>query len=137
MIWSYPPTRKQLAATIGLFLTGASLSVYGAYMSLANIAPQQARAKARVEIFCAPTADAGEIWKASMTHIALEGGCFVLSSNQFCRRRDYPFPPGDSNGDAALADAITCAGGQDLSAETNSNAFDTVTKSRLSMDSLA
>ncbi|KAJ6698405.1 hypothetical protein OIU79_011837 [Salix purpurea] len=47
MIWSYPPTRKQLAATIGLFLTGASLSVYGAYMSLANIAPQQARAKAR------------------------------------------------------------------------------------------
>ena len=47
MIWSYPPTRKQLAATIGLFLSGASLSVYGAYKSLANIAPQQARAKAR------------------------------------------------------------------------------------------
>lgn len=61
-----------------------------------------------VEIFCAPTADAGEIWKASMTHIALEGGCFVLFSNQFCRRKDYPFPPRDSNGDAAL-DAITCA----------------------------
>ncbi|KAL3586634.1 hypothetical protein D5086_013501 [Populus alba] len=63
-----------------------------------------------VEIYCAPTADAGEIWKASMIHIALEGGCFVLSANQFCRRRDYPFPPGDSNGDASL-DAITCAGG--------------------------
>uniref|UniRef100_A0A6N2N661 CN hydrolase domain-containing protein n=1 Tax=Salix viminalis TaxID=40686 RepID=A0A6N2N661_SALVM len=63
-----------------------------------------------VEIFCAPTADAGEIWKASMTHIALEGACFVLSANQFCRRRDYPFPPADCNGDAAL-DAITSAGG--------------------------
>ncbi|KAL9399877.1 hypothetical protein Peur_008838 [Populus x canadensis] len=63
-----------------------------------------------VEIYCAPTADAGEIWKASMIHIALEGGCFVLSANQFCRRRDYPFLPGDSNGDASL-DAITCAGG--------------------------
>ncbi|KAJ6914589.1 bifunctional nitrilase/nitrile hydratase NIT4B-like isoform X2 [Populus alba x Populus x berolinensis] len=63
-----------------------------------------------VEIYCAPTADAGEIWKASMIHIALEGGCFVLSANQFCRRRDYPFPPGDSNGDASL-DSITCAGG--------------------------
>jgi predicted amidohydrolase len=63
-----------------------------------------------VEIYCAPTADAGEIWKASMIHIALEGGCFVLSANQFCRRRDYPFPPGDSNGDASLDD-ITCAGG--------------------------
>ncbi|KAG6770357.1 hypothetical protein POTOM_026035 [Populus tomentosa] len=63
-----------------------------------------------VEIYCAPTADAGEIWKASMIHIALEGGCFVLSANQFCRRRDYPFPHGDSNGDASV-DAITCAGG--------------------------
>lgn len=25
-----------------------------------------------------------------MQHIALEGRCFVLSSNQFCRRSDYP-----------------------------------------------
>ncbi|KAJ6673000.1 NITRILASE [Salix purpurea] len=46
-----------------------------------------------VEIFCAPTADPGEIWKTSMTHIALEGGCFVLYANQFCRRRDYLLPP--------------------------------------------
>lgn len=45
--WSYPPTRKQLAITIGLFMTGASLSAAGAYLSLVNIAPQQARAKAR------------------------------------------------------------------------------------------
>jgi nitrilase/beta-cyano-L-alanine hydratase/nitrilase len=63
-----------------------------------------------VEIYCAPTADAGEIWRASMTHIALEGSCFVLSANQFCRRRDYPLPPGNINGDASLDD-MTCAGG--------------------------
>ncbi|KAJ6425615.1 hypothetical protein OIU84_026231 [Salix udensis] len=63
-----------------------------------------------VEIYCAPTADAGELWKASMTHIALEGSCFVLSANQFCKRRDYPLPPGYINGDASLDD-ITCAGG--------------------------
>jgi nitrilase len=25
-----------------------------------------------------------------MRHIAVEGRCFVLSANQFCRRRDYP-----------------------------------------------
>jgi nitrilase len=25
-----------------------------------------------------------------MQHIALEGRCFVLSTNQFCRRSDYP-----------------------------------------------
>ncbi|KAI4334199.1 hypothetical protein L6164_018918 [Bauhinia variegata] len=46
-----------------------------------------------VEIYCAPTADARDVWQASMTHIALEGGCFVLSANQFCRRKDYPPPP--------------------------------------------
>ncbi|KAJ6382459.1 hypothetical protein OIU77_030998 [Salix suchowensis] len=63
-----------------------------------------------VEIFCAPTANASEIWKAPMTHIALEGGCFVLSANQFCRRRNYLFPPADCNGDATLY-AITSAGG--------------------------
>ncbi|CAN8241667.1 unnamed protein product [Cochlearia groenlandica] len=46
-----------------------------------------------IEIYCAPTADARETWKASMTHIALEGGCFVLSANQFCLWKDYPPPP--------------------------------------------
>ncbi|XP_074268132.1 bifunctional nitrilase/nitrile hydratase NIT4A-like isoform X2 [Silene latifolia] len=46
-----------------------------------------------VEIYCAPTADSREVWQASMTHIALEGGCFVLSANQFCRRKHYPPPP--------------------------------------------
>lgn len=49
-----------------------------------------------------------------MTHIALEGGCFVLSANQFCRRKDYlPSPEcvsGDSNGNASM-DTVICAGG--------------------------
>ncbi|VVA15443.1 PREDICTED: nitrilase [Prunus dulcis] len=66
-----------------------------------------------IEIYCAPTAEAREIWRSSMTHIALEGGCFVLSANQFCRRKDYPLPlecvSGDSN-DATSLDII-CAGG--------------------------
>lgn len=43
-----------------------------------------------IEIYCAPTADARDSWIASMRHIAVEGRCFVLSCNQFCRRRDYP-----------------------------------------------
>ena len=43
-----------------------------------------------VEIYCAPTADARETWLPTMQHIALEGRCFVLSANQFARRRDYP-----------------------------------------------
>ncbi|XP_002530518.2 bifunctional nitrilase/nitrile hydratase NIT4B [Ricinus communis] len=63
-----------------------------------------------IDIYCAPSSDGKEIWKASMIHIALEGGCFILSANQFCRRRDCPVPPGDSDSDISL-DAITCPGG--------------------------
>lgn len=68
-----------------------------------------------VELYCAPTADARGTWQVSMLHIALEGGCFVLSANQFCRRRDYPPAPeyvysgfGESE---PGPDEVVCAGG--------------------------
>nr|AFK48411.1 unknown [Lotus japonicus] len=67
-----------------------------------------------VEIYCAPTADAREVWQASMTHIALEGGCFVLSANQFCRRKDYPPPPEyvfAGTEEDLTPDSVVCAGG--------------------------
>ncbi|KAI0493765.1 hypothetical protein KFK09_023890 [Dendrobium nobile] len=67
-----------------------------------------------VEIYCAPTADAREVWQASMTHIALEGGCFVLSANQFCRRKDYPPPPDYEFSGAEeepSPNSVVCAGG--------------------------
>ncbi len=44
----------------------------------------------RIQVYCAPTADGRPTWLPSMQHIALEGRCFVVSSNQFCRRSDYP-----------------------------------------------
>jgi nitrilase len=43
-----------------------------------------------VQLYCAPTADDRDSWQATVRHIALEGRCFVLSSNQFARRSDYP-----------------------------------------------
>ncbi len=43
-----------------------------------------------IEIYCAPTADGRKTWIPSMQMIALEGRCFVLTSNQVTRRRDYP-----------------------------------------------
>ncbi|KAL1823747.1 hypothetical protein DCAR_0311755 [Daucus carota subsp. sativus] len=67
-----------------------------------------------IEIYCAPTADARPVWQASMTHIALEGGCFVLSSNQFCRRKDYPPPPEyvfTGTEDDLAPESVVCAGG--------------------------
>lgn len=41
------PTRKQLALTLAGIATGTILMTAGAYLSLVNIAPQQARVKAR------------------------------------------------------------------------------------------
>lgn len=43
-----------------------------------------------IQLYLAPTADGRATWMPSMQHIALEGRCFVLSSNQFCKRSDYP-----------------------------------------------
>ncbi len=43
-----------------------------------------------IEIYCAPTADGRDTWISTVRHIAQEGRCFVLSCNQFARRKDYP-----------------------------------------------
>jgi len=62
-----------------------------------------------VQLYLAPTADSRDGWVASMRHIALEGRCFVLSSNQFARRSDYPTDyPGDLPRDPS---AIVTPGG--------------------------
>jgi nitrilase len=62
-----------------------------------------------IEIYCAPTADARDSWIASMRHIAVEGRCFVLSCNQFNRRRD--FPPDYRSVFGQDPDTIVCRGG--------------------------
>ncbi|KMT06698.1 hypothetical protein BVRB_7g158610 [Beta vulgaris subsp. vulgaris] len=47
MLWAYPPTRRQMVATAVGMGIGVTMIVVGAYLSFANVAPQQARAKAR------------------------------------------------------------------------------------------
>lgn len=56
------------------------------YMPLARTALYQQG----IEIYLAPTADARESWQSTMQHIALEGRCYVLASNQFVTKADYP-----------------------------------------------
>jgi nitrilase len=54
-----------------------------------------------IELYCAPTADSRDSWIATVRHIAVEGRCFVLSCNQFNRRRDFPADYKTSFGDDA------------------------------------
>ena len=62
-----------------------------------------------IEIYCAPTADARDSWIASVRHIAVEGRCFVLSCNQFNRRRDFPADYQSAYGDDP--DVVVTRGG--------------------------
>jgi nitrilase len=43
-----------------------------------------------VQLWCAPTVDAREMWQTSMRHIAYEGRCFVLSACQRLTKKDWP-----------------------------------------------
>ena len=49
-----------------------------------------------VELYCAITVDDRETWLSTVTHIALEGRCFVLSACQFLHRNHLPsgYPTG-------------------------------------------
>lgn len=56
------------------------------YMPLARMSMYQKG----VEIYVAPTADSRDSWNSSLIHIACEGRCYVIGSNQFIRKSDYP-----------------------------------------------
>jgi nitrilase len=43
-----------------------------------------------IELYCAITVDDRDTWLPTVTHIALEGRCFVLSACQILRRSDLP-----------------------------------------------
>jgi nitrilase len=62
-----------------------------------------------IQIYCAPTADARDSWLATVRHIAVEGRCFVLSCNQFNRRRDFPTEYAAAFGNEA--EAVVSRGG--------------------------
>lgn len=62
-----------------------------------------------IHIYVAPTADQRDTWQSTMTHIAVEGRCFVLSCNQFVVKEDYPKDlPGEDV--ASLPDVLSRGG---------------------------
>ena len=64
----------------------------GAVICWENYMPalRMAMYQQRVTIYCAPTADDRDSWASTMTHIAMEGRCFVLSACQHLRRSQFP-----------------------------------------------
>jgi len=100
------------------FGDGSTLSVFdtplgrlGAVVCWENYMPllRTAMYAKGIELYCAPTADCRDSWLATVRHIAVEGRCFVLSANQFCRVSDYPT---DFRGElGGLPDDIVCRGG--------------------------
>ncbi len=56
------------------------------YMPMARMAMYQSG----VQIYLAPTADSREVWTSTLRHIALEGRCFVLGSNQYFAKSMLP-----------------------------------------------
>ena len=103
-----------------------------------------------VEIYCAPTADGRDTWLPTMRHVAQEGRCFVLSANQFARRRDYPAdyptPFGDdpetilSRGGSCIIDPLgNVLAGPDFDGETILTADidrDDIARARLDFDAV-
>ncbi len=63
------------------------------------------------QIYCAPTVDARPAWQHTMTHIALEGRCFVLSACQFAQEKDYPPDHAVANASARDPNNVMIAGG--------------------------
>ena len=104
LVWGYGD-----GSTMPVFST--SVGNIGAVICWENYMPLMRTAMygQGIQIYCAPTADQRPIWVTSMQHIAAEGRCFVLSTNQFAKRSDYPTAYISNLPDDP--EAIVCRGG--------------------------
>ncbi|HEY6388832.1 MAG TPA: nitrilase-related carbon-nitrogen hydrolase [Candidatus Acidoferrum sp.] len=96
-------------STLPVFAT--PLGKLGAVICWENYMPlmRTAMYSKGIELYCAPTADSRDSWLATVRHIAVEGRCFVLSCNQFQRRRDFPADYHSSFGNDPRT--VICRGG--------------------------
>lgn len=62
-----------------------------------------------IQLYLAPTVDDRDVWLPTMTAIALEGRCFVVSSVQFLTAADYPeYHEAHGNEDKVLIRGGSC-----------------------------
>ncbi|KAK7345296.1 hypothetical protein VNO77_15897 [Canavalia gladiata] len=79
VVWSYPPTARQVAVTAGIFVIGVSFFGVGAYLSFVNAAPQQARAEARSEALRNHFKKLGQWWiKSAALFLSTQNLCLFL-----------------------------------------------------------
>ncbi len=73
-------------------VVSANLGKIGAVICWENYMPllRMAMYAKGIELYCAITVDDRDTWVPTITHIALEGRCFVLSACQLLRRSDLP-----------------------------------------------
>jgi len=72
--------------------TKTSLGILGSVICWENYMPmiRMAMYDQGIQLYCTPTADDRDTWLSTVTHIALEGRCFVFSSCQYLTKDDYP-----------------------------------------------
>jgi nitrilase len=105
MIWG-EGDGSTLFATPTPFGTVGGLICWENYMPLARMAMYGKG----VSLYLAPTADQRDTWQATLRHIACEGRCFVLASNQYVTRSMYPEDL-DPAGELADQPEVMCRGG--------------------------
>ncbi|MFE5319442.1 carbon-nitrogen hydrolase family protein [Paenibacillus sp. NPDC056579] len=88
------------------FGTVGGLICWENYMPLARMAMYAQG----VDIFVTPTADSRDTWQATLQHIACEGRCYVISSNQYVTKASYPADLACYD-DIEHDDVILCRGG--------------------------
>jgi len=105
MVWGPGPPEAPRAVPTEFGPVG-QLVCWENYMPLARFSLYESGER----IHLAPTADASDGWQATLRHIALEGRVFVVSSNQYVTRADYPddFELTDA---LARAPEVLCRGG--------------------------
>jgi|UniRef100_K3WA51 beta-cyano-L-alanine hydratase/nitrilase len=92
LIWGNGDGSKENLSAQKIQLAGGASVTVGGGVCWENMMPllRYNYYQQGIQLYTAPTVDARENWLHTVTHIAMESRCFVLSANQFATTADYP-----------------------------------------------